>query len=179
MNSVLLLAVVLLAFWVWIERSRNRRDRLSGAAVQPRADTQTIQAFDLSDRRGDTDFHIVGESRYQPELRRVAKSGRLFTAVLMPEPTNPYDRNAICVTAEAGKTVGYLDRAWAVEYQEVFALLARHGRVGACRAKLIGGVGNKKSYGVLLNLRDRESLLVDIRDALAPGTPVSDHVQPF
>jgi len=41
--------------------------------------------LDLSDPSGECDFHIVGESNYQPELRRIAKSGRTFLAVLMRE----------------------------------------------------------------------------------------------
>jgi hypothetical protein len=175
-ESLLLLAVVLLAYWVWIEKNRNRKAEPEAPAAPP---TRDLRALDLSAAGGDTDFHIVGEASYQPELRRVARSGRTFTAVLMAEPTNPHDPNAIRVCAEGGKTVGYLSREYCIDYKEVFALLAAHGHVGACRAKLIGGVGDKKSYGVMLNLRDPESLLVDIRDTLAPGTPVSDNVQPF
>jgi hypothetical protein len=51
--------------------------------------------------------------------------------------------------------------------------------VGACRAKLIGGTPGKRTLGVLIDLRDAEELLTDIRDTLAPGTPVSETVQPF
>jgi hypothetical protein len=73
----------------------------------------------------------------------------------------------------------YLSRENAIEYKEVFALLAAHRHVGACRAKLIGGTAEKSTYGVLINLRDTDELLTDIRDTLAPGTPLSDRVPPF
>jgi hypothetical protein len=99
--------------------------------------------------------------------------------VLIPEPTNPYDPNAIRVCAEGGGTIGYLSRENAIEYKEVFAQLAAHQHVGACRAKLIGGTPEKSTYGVLINLRDTEERLMDIRDTLAPGTPLSDSVPPF
>jgi hypothetical protein len=138
-----------------------------------------LRAIDCGAKGDDCGFAIVGESQYQPMLQRVAKHGRSFRAILMPEPDNPYDRNAIRVVAEEGTTIGYLSREDALAYREVFALLTRHGHVGACRAKLIGGTPGKRTLGVLINLRDTEGLLTDIRDALAPGTPLSDNVQPF
>ena len=135
-GSLLLLAaaVLVVGIWVvlWIVRPPSRP---AGAS---RGDSQELPALDLSDPAGECDFHIVGESNYQPELRRVSKSGRTFLAVLMPEPSNPKDPNAIRVVAEGGRTIGYLDRDYARQYREAFALLTRHGRVGACRAKLIG-----------------------------------------
>jgi hypothetical protein len=181
MSLVLVIAVIALSVWVWIERRKNRAlGSVPRSAVLARqGDEYTVQALELSDPAGECDFHIVGESNYQPELRRVAKSGRTFLAVLAPERKNPRDANAIRVCAEGGRTVGYLSRDYAIEYREVFALLEQHGRVGACRAKLIGGVGAKKSFGVMLNLKDVETILVDIRDTLAPGTAVSPNVQPF
>ena len=100
------LALALFAFAVvmWLLQ-RARRGRGSTASPNQR----TLQALDLSDPQGECDFHIVGESNYQPELRRVAKSGRTFLAVLMREPQNRADSNAIVVCAEGGRTIGYLD----------------------------------------------------------------------
>lgn len=181
LSPFLLFLVVVLAVWVWVER-RRRRTVSSPVPVRGKLapdGTREMQALDLSAPDGECDFHIVGESNYQPELRRVSRSGRTFLAVLALEPTNPVDPNAIVVIAEGGKKVGYLNRDYAADYHEVFTLLAKHGRLGACRAKLIGGVGKKKSFGVMLNLKDPETLLVDVRDTLAPGTPVSDTVRPF
>jgi hypothetical protein len=51
--------------------------------------------------------------------------------------------------------------------------------VGACRAELIGGVGEKRSFRVMPNLKDPETILTDIRDTLAPGTAASSSVQTF
>jgi hypothetical protein len=44
---------------------------------------------------------------------------------------------------------------------------------------LIGGVGEKRHFGVMLNLKVPETILMDVRDTLAPGSPVSNSVQPF
>ena len=133
--SLLVLAAIAVLIWLFAKRQR------SAATTDG---SQTLKALDLSDSAGECDFHIVGESNYQPELRRVAKSGRTFLAVVMSEPTNPKDPNAIRVCAEGGRTIGYFDRDYARQYREAFALLASHGHVAACRAKLIGGVPGKK-----------------------------------
>ena len=181
MTLILLIVVLALSMWVWMERRKNRAlgSVPQSAVLERDGDEFTVQALDLSDPAGECDFHIVGESNYQPELRKIAKSGRTFLAVLARERNNPRDAKAIRVCAEGGRTVGYLSRDYAIEYHEVFAVLEQHGRVGACRAKLIGGIGEKKSFGVMLNLKDVETILVDIRDTIAPGAPVSSNVQPF
>ena len=112
-------------------------------------------------------------------LGRVGKQERNFRALLIPEPNNSYDPNAIAVWADGGGPIGYLPRENALEYREVFAFLTERQHVGICRAKLIGGTPGKPTYSALINLRETESLLTDLRDSLAPGTPVSDRVEPF
>lgn len=168
------------------ERPRDATERLQSwsPAIIQASQTGTriegeVRAADCSEPDGDCGFAIVGESNYQPMLRRVAKQGRSFQALLIPEPHNPYDPNAIAVWAEGGGPIGYLSRDNALEYRDVFAFLAERQHVGMCRAKLIGGTPGKRTYGVLIDLRETESLLTDLRDSLAPGTPVSDRVQPF
>jgi hypothetical protein len=193
MTALLLVAVVVLGVWIWIERGRRKRaeesiDRAGPVERASRAqagvdetskDDVPARALDLSEKSGDCGFGIVGESNYQPQLRKIARGGRTFIALLVAEPTNSVDSNAIRVCSQAGNTIGYLSRENAVEYREVFALLAKHNHAGACRAKLIGGVGAKTSYGVLLNMRDVPELLTDIRDTVAPGTAASSSVEPF
>ena len=51
-----------------------------------------------------------------------------------------------------GAHVGYLSREDAVWYRPVFAALAAQHLVGVARAKLIGGVTDKPSIGVMLDL---------------------------
>jgi HIRAN domain len=82
-----------------------------------------------------------------------------FTAALNAEPTNPHDAQAIRVDIQNGAQVGYLSREDAEWYQPVFAALAAQHLTGVVRAKLIGGVADKPSIGVMLDLRDQSELL--------------------
>ena len=82
---------------------------------------------------GSHDLEVVGESHYQDALWRVAggrttERVRVETqAMLVREPDNPYDANAIAVWIE-GSTVGYLCRDDARAYRPgLLELEARHG----------------------------------------------------
>ena len=156
----------------------TRRKRAAPPAVTP-PDERSLPALDIGSAAGPCNFNIVGESNYQGRLRNISMSGRSFTAVLMPEPTNAFDPHAIRVVAEGGDTIGYLSKEDAVHYAPVFELLTQHNRVGACRAQLTGGVGEKRTFGVLLNLRELDDLLIFIRDTLEPGQAVAADVKPF
>jgi hypothetical protein len=96
----------------------------------------------------------VGESQYQPALRRVAKSGRLCWATLVAEPDNPFDSNAVAVQIQ-GETVAYLSRTDARRYQSRLRTLTEPMRVPA---KLIGGTRRKPSFGVLVDCRELEAM---------------------
>jgi HIRAN domain len=156
--------------------SATRRKRAAPLAVTA-PDERSLPALEIGS--GACNFNIVGESHYQGRLRNISMSGRSFAAVLMPEPTNPFDPRAIRVVADGADTIGYLSKEDAVHYSPVFELLAQHKRVGTCRAQLTGGVGEKRSFGVLLNLRDVDELLIFIRDTLEPGQAVAADVNPF
>jgi collagen type III alpha len=76
---------------------------------------------------------VVGESHRIPDLRRIA--GRMgggpegeaeTTAVLVPEPDNKFDPNAVSVAID-GTTVGYLPREDAVSYSPTLLRLATAG----------------------------------------------------
>lgn len=78
-------------------------------------------------------FEVVGESRYEIELKKVVRrhgggqEGEIFTtAVLLPEPTNPYDPNAVAVTVDQ-LTVGYIPREKALDYSPLLKRLAHQG----------------------------------------------------
>jgi len=96
----------------------------------------------------------VGESQYQSALRRVARTGRLCWASLVPEPENPFDSNAVAVRIQ-DETVGYLCRADARRYQKRLLTLPQPLEVPA---KLIGGTWGKPSFGVLLDCREVERM---------------------
>jgi hypothetical protein len=92
----------------------------------------------------------VGESQYQPALKRIARTGRLRWATLQPEPDNPFDVNAVAVLIR-GEIVGYLTRTDARRYQRRLRALIEPLQVPA---KLIGGTRDKPSFGVLLDCRE-------------------------
>jgi predicted RNA-binding Zn-ribbon protein involved in translation (DUF1610 family) len=125
---------------------------------------------------GAATVEVKGESQYQGTLERIA-GGRTIDggrqrdhiALLLPEPTNPYDHNAVRVmltpTVERGTggLVGYLSREDAVAFRQVIDRLAGMGKLLACRASLKGGWdrggGDRGSFGVTLHL-DRPFVLM-------------------
>jgi hypothetical protein len=105
---------------------------------------------------------VVGESKYQDALRFLA-GGRAAgddlgdhfpaRALLVPEPDNQWDRDAVRVDLIMGQhtyEVGYLPRTIADQYQPTLLLIAREGDAGTCEAFITGG--GDKLYGVYLHL---------------------------
>ncbi|AAY93013.1 conserved hypothetical protein [Pseudomonas protegens Pf-5] len=102
-------------------------------------------------------FDVVGESYYQPALRRLRNGRHMatdndFVADIVAEPDNPHDPNACAVYIEGFK-VGYLPRDAAADFQQQVADM---GVTGTWRlqtkAKLSGGWGDRPMVGVLLSL---------------------------
>jgi HIRAN domain len=126
----------------------------------------------LSPERPDATLGVVGEGSYQANLERIS-GGKTedgpakaeHTAILKPEPTNPYDKNAIAVTID-GETVGYLSRENALRYREVVEWADAHDRKVACIATLTGGWdrgdGDTGSFGVALHLGTAGESLVEL-----------------
>jgi hypothetical protein len=115
---------------------------------------------------------VVGESFHQDvladtvPLTRPGEEGRpMFRALLIAEPENPYDPNAIAIHSAAG-LVGHLSRGEAVDYAPVMSALAEHGHSsGSCDAFLNGGPAEGKSYGVVLRLSPPADCVLEIRAA--------------
>ena len=112
---------------------------------------------------------VVGESHYQDALEAIAggrsEEGADFErwAYLIPEPENPYDRNAVAVYID-GQKVGHLGRRDAVDYQALLQQLWTKGSARAvCRANVRGGWdrggGDAGHFGVKLALARPEYLL--------------------
>jgi hypothetical protein len=139
-----------LAALLW-ERSRNAsQQHLSQSPPAPAASTEPP----IWDDNLFGYLAAVGESNYQAALTRIAQTGRLCWATLVPEPTNPFDGNAVMVQIQ-GEVVGYLTRSEARRYQRQLLALTEPLLVPA---KLIGGTADKPSFGVLLDCRAVESL---------------------
>jgi hypothetical protein len=99
---------------------------------------------------------------YALEIAQTEPERRWFRAILVPEPENEQDPNAIAIYAEGGRHVAYLSRENARAYRQVFASLAKRGYSGAaCPAMLTGG-GGGKSYGVVLALSSPGHVMGDL-----------------
>jgi hypothetical protein len=136
----------------------------SRPATEPAGSLTELPACD-----GGFGVAIVGESYAQSALKALAGPRRqrgedvVFTAVLVPDPDNPHDSNAVRVNIHNGAHVGYLSREDAVSYRaSIEILIARHD-VGLCRAKLIGGILDKPSIGVVLDLADPATVLSSLK----------------
>jgi hypothetical protein len=159
-------------------RLLDKLRRRNGSAAPRSVEAFSVHASEL--------VEIVGESHQQDLLRRIEPTGsaafledlsgharkvaerethgRWFRAVLVREPDNEHDENAVAVHADGVGQVGYLSREDAISYQAVFEALASHGiSVASCPAFLIGGEPGKPSYGVMLCLSSPERIVRDLR----------------
>lgn len=108
-------------------------------------------AFTWQLHEGDDDLEVVGESRYQQALWAACGGSpgdrvrHRIVAVLVPEPDNPHDGNAVAVWVD-GAVVGYLPREVAARY--VAGLRDRMTRCGA-HVALSGVVvgGGRRAHG--------------------------------
>src|SRR4051812_45784039 len=121
-------------------------DRLKGkqAPQPPPAATNRI-AVSANLYSGSQDLDVVGESNYQEALWSLCGSSpgeqvrHEVIAVLVPEPENPYDQNAIAVQIDA-RLVGYLSREDAIAYGPgLRALMTRTGAYVALEGVIAGG----------------------------------------
>lgn len=117
---------------------------------------------------GGLEVGVVGESHYQDALTAIvggkrSESVRIPThAILVPEPDNPYDPNAVAVYID-GRKVGHLPRPAAQAFAPVGQRLAEQRQVGACSAIITGGWdrgdGDTGHFGVTLDLAHPDQLL--------------------
>lgn len=130
-------------------------DAVPAASPTPARQRAVLLAGD-----GSYSLNVVGESNYQDALANIVGGKTVdghmeyVSAVLVPQPDNAFDANAVMV-AIGGDLVGYLDRPTAkMCCDEIFA----KGYAGAgCNALISGGwdrggdrVG---SFGVKLDVR--------------------------
>lgn len=112
------------------------------------------------DGAGTYDFDIVGEASYQENLEQIAgpktEAGHEHEcmAVLIPEPDNRYDRNAVRVDINS-LTVGYIPKEIAAA---IAGMIARSPAVSrfSVDAIIVGGWrrrnGSEGSFGVKLDM---------------------------
>jgi hypothetical protein len=115
----------------------------------------------LVDITGDDRVEVVGESFYRAALTRIAATAgpsRVLSATLRPDPSNPYDRNAVRVEID-GELVGHVPRDLAGLIAGPIAELAREGPVTA-KAELRGEPDSELGCGVVLWIEARRLGLV-------------------
>ncbi len=129
-------------------------DRLRGRS--------TLQAMKLNavELAGGAYVAVVGESHYQDAILKTAAVSPAddeepdrcaFQAVLVREPGNAYDSNAVGVYSSFGQ-LGHLSREAAIKYGPVFEEIARQGANAGVCVGLIGRKDPAHPYGVVLRL---------------------------
>jgi hypothetical protein len=94
-------------------------------------------------------FAVVGEAQYQCELEAICGGRDVFSAehqcraILIPEPDNPVDPNAVQIVIER-RVVAYLARQHAIEYHQHIGM-----RASSCDAKIVGGWNDGDTIGYL------------------------------
>lgn len=108
--------------------------------------------------RGEESLEVVGESNYQDALWSLCggvpggeRVRHAVVAVLVPEPENPYDENAISVRVSSHR-VGYLDRATAASHVGGLRALVSSTRHHVALAGVIVGGGMRASGPGLLGV---------------------------
>ena len=107
---------------------------------------------------------MVGEGYYQDALTKVTGGRRSHgvdmncAAMLVPEPTNEYDCDAVAVTIN-GLKVGYLSHEEAQFYRPLIDETIKAAGVATVEARICGGwdhgASNRGSFGVELYFSDR------------------------
>jgi len=118
---------------------------------------------------GKSDVPVAGTSHRQDVLRQIAGDALErrdhvgFTALIVPEPENAYDPNAVAVVADGFGPVGYFGRRDAVRYRALAEELLRRGAIGVCEAFLTGGWDDQATIGVRLEIEGPEDTAQQVR----------------
>jgi NAD-dependent DNA ligase len=152
--------------------------KLIGAA-RPTIREQATTFF--TQMRDDAAIEVVGEIHYRETVEKIGRAGPSFVppalpapepgyhkALLMREPDNRYDPNAIAVRifvdAQTVSKVGYLSRENALAYRPVFDF--KNGAAIACDAALVAERDWKElraaSTGVVLHLGTPGELISEL-----------------
>lgn len=172
-----------------LDRILHRRGAADRRGVAPAvALVEPPPAAEVVLLRGSHDLEVVGESHYQDALWRVV-GGRTaervrvdVQAVLLTEPDNPYDPNAVSVSIEGAK-VGYLCRDDAKTYRPgLHELQSRHGALIALPGVVVGGGTRQDGPGMLGVWLSHDPADFGVQaivppPAVALGTQVEDYGQ--
>jgi hypothetical protein len=133
--------------------------------------TRKPRALELSvvELAGDAHCAVAGESFYGEAIAKTLptcwsddEDDRVFRAILVAEPNNEYDANAVGVWSSFGK-LGHMSRDDAALYRPLFDEIRRRGYDGGfCEAVVRGGTPNKPNIGIVLRLSRPEICLDEL-----------------
>jgi hypothetical protein len=112
---------------------------------------------------------VAGESFYSEAIAKTLEicwaddeEDSVFNAILVSEPNNEFDANAVGVWSSCGK-LGHLPRDEAVRYRSLFDEIRRRGfDAGTCEAVMRGGTLDKPNIGIVLRLSRPELCLAEL-----------------
>lgn len=133
--------------------------------------TRKHRAVELSvvELAGGAHCGVAGESFYEEAIAKTLptcwsddEDDRVFRAILVAEPNNEYDTNAVGVWSSLGK-LGHLSREEAALYRPLFDEIRRRGYDGGfCEAVMRGGTSDKPNIGIVLRLSRPEICLAEL-----------------
>jgi len=144
MTELIVIAALLVLWLIFRQRGQKRESIKSQHPAHHWTDN------------GNFDFEVVGESSYQPALKKIANSAtENLTALLVPEPDNAHDKLAVAVYISALK-VGYLSRDDAQDFHERLRDKGLAAQITSCDVRIYGGGqknGKKLMLGVWLDMK--------------------------
>jgi hypothetical protein len=109
---------------------------------------------------GKFDYEIVGEASYQNRLRLISAGRRergeqdvRFPCHLHFEINGHTHMPAIRVDASGGRTVGYFPAEQAEVYAPILQEIEQSGQKAECLGVLVGGHGDRPTFGVWLDFK--------------------------
>lgn len=111
---------------------------------------------------GDVDTYTVGSER-KPYLWAKLNRGASYTTILIPEPENRKDPNAVAVCIN-GQPFAYLDRDTAKQYSPILNTMFEHKIVLTVDANIVEHPDNVELECFKLSLPDRNQLLTKIQN---------------
>jgi hypothetical protein len=132
----------------------------------PKAIRKPLSTENLFEWPDEGNYHceIVGESFYQPAIKRLAGTDnehvneKEFKAFIVPDNDNRHDDRAVRIDIE-GMTVGHLSREDARSFRRRLKSKNLTDQITLCKALIVGGDGwngNPSFYGVCLNIKEFE-----------------------
>lgn len=158
----IILALVFFGAAIYFYRARKySADDAAGDDATPiRKDLMDAERVKLNGP-GEFAYDIVGESRYQNNLSKIAGPKSVdgahhkCEATLILEDENPRDKNAVRVDID-GLAVGYLSRQSAIDVRAGMVRRGMPKRDYVCDAVIVGGWdrggGDSGSFGVKLDI---------------------------